>query len=225
MNGTNLKYGLLYIGMAFMAFSCHPSGPEVHTGDLLFQAGKLSEMSEAIVAATEKSAKKSDSKTEFEPMPAFTHVGIAVEKEGAIRVLEAAKGGVRHTPLKDFLQKSQFRHGNPMVVVMRLRDTSGVAAAVRRAEEFVGQPYDYSYLPDNGKMYCSELVYESYRKKDGAPRFTAHPMRFRTEDGTLPRFWKELFEQLGEPVPEGVPGTNPEAMSHEAILMCVGRFF
>ena len=86
-------------------------------------------------------------------------------------------------------------------------------------------PYDYSFRPDNGKFYCSELVWECYRTSDGSPIFTAHPMNFRAEDGTLPQFWTELFARRGESVPEGVPGTNPNDMSQERTLREVYRWF
>ena len=43
---------LLYIGMLFSAVSCGRPTPELHPGDLLFQVGKTSEMTEAITAAT-----------------------------------------------------------------------------------------------------------------------------------------------------------------------------
>ena len=74
-------------------------------------------------------------------------------------------------------------------------------------------------------MYCSELVWESYRRPTGERIFAARPMNFRNEDGTLPRYWTELFERLGEEIPEGVPGTNPNEMARDSALRTVGHFF
>ena len=108
---------------------------------------------------------------------------------------------------------------------MRLKDTAGLAAAVRRARCLLGVPYDYSYRPGREKLYCSELVWESYRAEDGTPLFTARPMNFRAADGTLPQFWADLFDRLGEPVPEGLPGTNPNDMAQEELLEEVHRYF
>jgi len=108
---------------------------------------------------------------------------------------------------------------------MRLKDTAGIAAAVRRARSFLGVPYDYSYRPGREKLYCSELVWESYRAEDGTPLFTARPMNFRAADGTMPQFWTELFAKAGEEIPEGVPGTNPNDMARESILECAGRYY
>jgi hypothetical protein len=108
---------------------------------------------------------------------------------------------------------------------MRLRDTTGVAAAIERARKFIGQPYDYSFRPDNGKMYCSELVWESYLAPDGSRRFPARPMNFLAADGSLPRFWAELFAGLGEEIPQDIPGTNPNDMARDPQLKEVTRYY
>lgn len=155
----------------------------------------------------------------------YTHVGIALCANGADSVLEASTEGVRTVALKDFLAEAGSIHGRPAVVAMRLRDTSGLAVSLLRARTCLGLPYDYSFRPDNGRLYCSELVWESYRRADGTPVFPARPMNFRAEDGTMPRYWVALFEKLGEPIPEGEPGTNPNEMARDPQLVEIGRWF
>lgn len=109
---------------------------------------------------------------------------------------------------------------------MRVCEDFDADSAVTRALGHLGEVYDWSYRPDNGKMYCSELVYESFRKKDGSPLFKARQMNFRDADGNMPAFWTSLFDKIGEPVPGGgVPGTNPNDMSKEDVLREVYRFF
>lgn len=206
---------LLYIGIFFSLFACTRSGQTLRTGDLLFQVGQESAMSGAIAAATGKNEELK-----------FTHVGIAVIDDRADSVLEATSdGGVRMTALSEFLNKSARLNGRPVVVAKRLRDTAGIAAAVARARTFLGQPYDYSFRPGNGRMYCSELVWESFRTPDGGPIFPARPMNFRAADGSMPLFWTELFARLGEEIPEGVPGTNPNDMARDTLLAEVFRWF
>ena len=139
--------------------------------------------------------------------------------------LHTSDGGVRVTALGDFLARSARIDGRPAVTVMRLRDTTGVAAAIERARKFIGQPYDYSFRPDNGKMYCSELVWESYLAPDGSRRFPARPMNFLAADGSLPRFWAELFAGLGEEIPQDIPGTNPNDMARDPQLKEVARCY
>ena len=50
-------------------------------------------------------------------------------------------------------------------------------------------------------------------------------MNFRAADGHMPAFWTELFDRLGEPIPEGIPGTNPNDLAKEPVLQEVWRFF
>ncbi|WP_251214700.1 YiiX/YebB-like N1pC/P60 family cysteine hydrolase [Alistipes muris] len=204
---------ILYIGI--LGAACTQQREQLRTGDLLFQAGSESAMSSAIAAATGR-----------DEALKFTHVGIAVIGSRADSVLEATSdGGVRMTVLSDFLNKSARLNGRPVVVAKRLKDTAGIAAAVARARTFLGQPYDYSFRPDNGKLYCSELVWESYLAPDGRRLFPAQPMNFRAADGSMPPFWNELFAKLGEEIPEGLPGTNPNDMSRDTLLTEVFRWF
>ena len=206
---------LLYISILFSAVSCGRNLPDLRPGDLLFQAGKTSEMTGAITAATGKERQLN-----------YSHVGIAVRSHGVDSVLEATSdGGVWVTALGDFLARSARIDGRPAVTVMRLRDTTGVTAAVARARTYLGQPYDYSFRPDNGKMYCSELVWESYLAPDGSRRFPARPMNFLAADGSLPRFWAELFAGLGEEIPQDIPGTNPNDMARDPQLKEVTRYY
>lgn len=206
---------LIYIGVFFGLSACARSGQPLRTGDLLFQVGHESAMSGAIMAATGNDCELQ-----------FTHVGIAVIGDRADSVLEAtSNGGVRMTALDEFLGKSARTKGRPLVIAKRLKDTTGVAASVCRARCFMGQPYDYSYRPDNGRMYCSELVWESYLAPDGRHIFPARPMNFRAADGSMPPFWSELFAKLGEEIPENVPGTNPNDMARDTALTEVFRWF
>lgn len=184
-------------------------------GDLLFQVGADSPMRDAIREAT----------AEGHAVP-FTHAAVVEVTDGRVSVIEATgDGGVRRTTLPEFLGRSAEIDGHPVAAVFRLRNYAAteteIAAAVQRAAGFIGQPYDYSFLPDNGRMYCSELLYESYRRDDGTPIFTARPMNFRAADGSMPDFWVGLFARLGEEIPEGIPGTNPADMAAEDCLIKV----
>ncbi|MEG1611837.1 MAG: YiiX/YebB-like N1pC/P60 family cysteine hydrolase [Alistipes sp.] len=204
---------LLYIGVLLLSASCHPEVFRPASGDLLFQVNKSSEMTDAITATTGAN---------------FSHVAIAVHDDEADSVIEAtSEGGVRVVSLADFLSASAQIANHTAVVVMRLRDTTGITgAAVQRAHQFIGQPYDYSYQPHNNRMYCSELVWESYLDRQHSEHlFTARPMNFRNTAGELPDFWVQLFAAQGEPVPEGVMGTNPNDLSKEPLLREVHCYF
>ncbi len=181
-------------------------------GDLLFVATSSTDFSKAITDATT-----------WDDSLKYSHVAMVAEENGGYYVLEASsERGVVRTEWDDFVRTSAS--GESCIVGMRLAVDYPVKEAVARAKAHLGEPYDWSYLPDNGKMYCSELIYESYRAADGSPLFTARPMNFRDADGNLPVFWIRLFEELGESIPEGVLGTNPNDLAKEGILVEVCRF-
>lgn len=186
----------------------------LRTGDLIFQSAGSSEMSDAISESTAAADSIS-----------FVHVAILWNDNGVLRVVEASPdAGVRLLDLDDFLNDAGADGRRPELVVKRLRRDFPAEEAVARALSFLGQPYDWFYLPDNGMMYCSELVYESFLDEEGNHIFTAKPMRFRAPDGSMPQFWTDLYEKLGVDVPEGIPGTNPNDMSEEPDLVETCRF-
>ena len=188
--------------LALSISACHPQAERLRTGDLLFVGSSegAGSMDEAIVAATGN----------------LTHVAIIqVDQTGMPWVIDATpKRGVSRYPLDSLVQ------ANPGAAffVKRLKDTTGVSRYVENALRFVGNSYDLSFLPDNDAFYCSELVRDAYRRPDGSYLFEAAPMNFLAPDGSLPPYWKELFERLEMPVPQGVPGTNPQDMSRSPLL-------
>lgn len=200
---VKMLYGLFLWGTGMLWASCSQRTFLPENGDLLFCVAEASAMSEAIVDATKTEARLQ-----------FDHVALFALVDGEEKVIEASsKQGVVCRSWSDFA--AEAAHG---FVVMRVRNQAVVPEAIRRALSFVGQPYDWSFLPDNGRLYCSELIYESFLQRDGSPLFTAQPMRFRRSDGVMPPFWEKLFAAMGEPIPEGVPGTNPNDMAREKVL-------
>lgn len=195
--------------------SCSHSYFDFQSGDLVFRVANRSQMSQAITDATSRGHQVE-----------YDHVGIVSVEGDEVFVIEAsAVKGVVKTPWNKFLQSSAKIESNPGVSVMRLTRPFDVEKTIIRAENNLGLLYDWSYRSDNGKLYCSELVYECYLDEEGKPLFTARPMNFRDADGNMPAFWIDLFKSLGESIPEGEPGTNPNDMSQEKILKEVYRFF
>lgn len=147
----------------------------------------------------------------------YTHVAIVFHQDGEERIIEAAPGGgVAICTLEDFVQ----RNGN--VDFYRLQGVSyNPETVIGRAKSHLGEDYDYTYLPDNRMMYCSELVYESYVTDEGEHIFSSRPMNFLNSDGSLDEFWQNLFDRLQMEVPQNVPGTNPNDMSKDAKLILV----
>lgn len=147
------------------------------------------------------------------------HVGILDLSDSQPMVIEASpEHGVREICLDDFIEDVKA-NGNQRILIKRLSIDFPAQVAIANARLHIGEPYDWSYLPDNGKMYCSELVYESYVTHSGEKIFEAKPMNFKGPDGTIPDFWVNLFAERGEEIPEGVLGTNPHDMSKDDILI------
>ena len=197
-----LKKILLVLALTLALSACHSPVDRLRTGDLLFVGSSegAGSMDEAIVAATGN----------------LTHVAIIqVDQAGMPWVIDATpKRGVSRYPLDSLIQ------ANPEAafLVKRLKDTTGVSSFVENALRYLGDPYDLTFLPDNDAYYCSELVRDAYRRPDGSYLFDATPMNFLSPDGSLPTYWKELFERLDMPVPQGILGTNPQDMSRLPLL-------
>lgn len=177
--------------------------------DLIFQVAEMTEFSKAITDAT---AQKDIIK--------YDHVGIIILENKIPHVLEAnSKTGVSLVTLQDFINKSAAGY-----VIKRVKLPIATQEIIRLAKSHLGEAYDWSFLPNNGKMYCSELIYDCFLSNEGKHLFHASPMNFRDEAGNMPQFWIDLFQKLGEKIPEGILGTNPNDISKETILTEIYRF-
>lgn len=205
------------LAAALMA-ACSTSGSNgIQTGDLVFvglpmdyQADSTS-MGSAIVDAT--GGKEVN----------MIHAAILEVQGDGIWIIDATtERGVARYPLADFLADFTLPDGGyPVFQVKRLVDNSNAAGYVENAKRFIGQQYDNAFLPSNGAMYCTELVHDSYIGEDGCSLFHEVPMNFRNEDGEFPAYWVQLFAGLGMPIPQDVPGTNPQEMAAETVLIPV----
>lgn len=171
-------------------------------GDLIFVSdateSHTGSMEDAIAAATGN----------------FTHVAIVLSPDTVIEATPLR--GVAKRSMKDFCQENE----NKVLAVYCLQESICLDTAYLRsqAQALTGKDYDYYFLPDNDKYYCSELVQACFRHCDGSPLFRSSPMNFHASDGTLPAYWKHLFDSLQCPVPQGVDGTNPAFMSMDSSL-------
>jgi len=83
-------------------------------------------------------------------------------------VVEATSHGVVTKPLVAFLSTvDDFLVLRPQFCSPESMNTAG-----EQAKKFVGFPYNFSFQPDNGSVYCSELVFQAYAKTPEWKRFT-----------------------------------------------------
>ena len=203
------------LSLLLTAVSCRPEPlagavgePKIETGDLMFVGIPMNygedSMSQAIADATA-----------IGDTVNFIHTAVLeVDAEGSVWVIDAtlAHGVDRHpldTLLSDF---TLHRGGRATFEVMRLKDNRQARRYAEQAKALLGEEYDLYFLPANGRHYCTELVYDLYVREDGSHVFDCVPMNFKNAAGEMPAYWTRLFDSLGEPVPQGEPGTNPQQM-------------
>ena len=191
-----------------------PSPPpcDFETGDLIF-IHDTTGMGHAIQSATAWDSLQ----------PAFTHVAITQCTDSGVYVFDATPSlGVARRTLRDFCLSFYDTNSDygftSMAKYYSVEVPYDTATLLKRLQAFVGQPYDPYFLPDNGRLYCSELVYECFFDTSGNHLFPLQPMNFYASDGTLPAYWQHHFDSLGTAVPQNVPGTNPNDMSRSPIL-------
>jgi len=180
-------------------------------GDILFQDLDCGPLCEAIEAVTEGVNGKD-----------FSHCGMVVEVDGSLQVVEAiSKGGVVLTPVEQFIARS----GAENITHTRLKPAHRYALpmATAFAIDQVGMPYDEEYILKNGRFYCSELLYESFKMANkNKDFFQLYPMTYkqpRSQD-FFPA-WEAYYEKLDKPIPEGKPGLNPGSISRSDKLMVI----
>ena len=127
-------FALLIISL----FSCTKKVENFKEGDIIFQTSR-SRQSPLIALAT---------------LSNKTHCGIIVEKNTKLYVLEASSK-VCLTPIDKFIAKGE----NGTYQVKRYTNKPMKI----KYDKYLGQKYDLAFQFDNGKMYCSELVYIIYK--------------------------------------------------------------
>lgn len=144
----------------------------------------------------------------------FSHCGIVVEKEGKLWVVEAY-GAVQEVLLDSFLQRNVDSEGKPKVLIGRPKDKELAKQSAELVSSYLGKGYDDAFTLGDDKYYCSELVYECFKKaNDDKEYFPLNVMTFKTPgtDSIMP-FWVAYYKELNQPVPEGAKGINPGAIS------------
>lgn len=175
-------------------------------GDLLFQDSDCGPFCEAIETVT----------TGYRGAR-LSHVGMLIDNDGELIVIEAVSDGVILTALDTFLNRALDHDGNPKVIVGRLKEEYRplISAASEHARSKLGKSYDDIFDITNDAYYCSELVYESYKvANDQIDVFQLFPMTFK-DPATNETFeiWESYFQNLNYAIPESQPGLNPGGIS------------
>lgn len=119
-------------------------------GDVVFQSLPSGPLVEAIEGITNSP---------------FSHCGVVMRDAEGGWVVHEAIGVVRLTPL--YLWAVRGRGARMDVWRLRATPTGTTGLDVGKLREALGRhtgkPYDYRYAPDDGEIYCSELVFKAYK--------------------------------------------------------------
>ena len=87
----------------------------------------------------------------------WTHCGVVVNTPEGMKVLEASKT-VKLTPFNSFIGRA--KNENWCIKRPKQKLTKPI-----NYNKYIGQPYDLEFKFNNGKMYCSELVWLVYKEQ------------------------------------------------------------
>ncbi len=183
---------------------------KVRDGDLLFVTAARTGLSGAIDDATATQGKLS-----------FDHVALVAHAGDAAVVLHADEHGSREQPLAAFVAEANAKQRQ--IVVYRLTATyrPAIPDAIAQARRMLGKPYNDTYVPDDNSYYCSDFIERAFRMHHV---FALQPMNFRNlQTGKISPYWIEFYRSKGMPVPQDMPGTNPNDMAKTPALSAIGR--
>jgi hypothetical protein len=201
--------------------ACHPARLDgirrpfpapLETGDLIFLDLDCGPLCVAIEEVTRQQYQVAG--------PALSHVGlIERDSDGRLWVWEAwparapRSSGVVRTPLPEVLSRVAAAEGRPGGYwVGRLRPSWRALgrAALGRVKRWVNSPYDEDFLLNNGRFYCSELIYHAFQMANqGQAFFSLHPMYFGAPGTAARRTWETYYHRRNVAIPEGQPGLSP----------------
>ena len=131
----------LFVIMALMTISCNNDVDvnALQEGDIVFIESQSSQSPYIKVGTMSK----------------WTHCGVVVNTPQGLKVLEASKT-VRLTPFAKFIGSAKDE--NWTVKRPKQKLTKPISYS-----KYLGMPYDLEFKFNNGKMYCSELVWLVYK--------------------------------------------------------------
>lgn len=187
-----------------LLFSCcaHANDFEkLHEGDIIFQTSR-SAQSKAIQISTGSK---------------LSHVGLVFKRNGKLSVLEAVQP-VKYTKIEDWINRGE----NHDYTVMRIKNadkllTDKVLLKLKKeAESFLGKSYDLSFGWTDDKIYCSELVWKSYKRATGLELGHLQKLSDLNLDSSIVK--KKIIERYGKSVPFNQPIISPAQIANSDLL-------
>lgn len=208
-----MRFTILFLVLAIT--SCNTF--RLKEGDILFQDIDCGPMCEAIEAVTQ-------GVNDYN----FSHIALVVASNDSLYALEAISEGVVLTPIDNFLERSLDSSGKPKVIVGRLKKEYQHLniKATEYAINQIGTVYDDKFIINNNKYYCSELIYDAYKRANNNQEvFRLYPMTFKpfNSDDFFP-VWEEYYKNLEIEIPEGELGINPGGISRSDYITIIFKY-
>jgi hypothetical protein len=195
--------------LLFVSFAGFSQKLTLKSGDLLFQSMNCGPLCEAINEVTSGYQGRD-----------FSHLGLVYLKNDSIYVIEAAGTEVKITPFETF---KTYTTEKMFVGRLKRKYRALIPEAITFALQQIGVPYDEEYVYNNGKYYCSELLYDAFLHANKKPFFELFPMTFKSpKSNEFFEVWAEYYKKLHMEIPEGKPGCNPGGISTSAKLKIIG---
>ncbi len=193
----------------FFSFVGFSQNITLKSGDLLFQSMNCGPLCEAINEVT-SGYQGHD----------FSHLGLVYIKNDSILVIEASGSSVKITPYETF---KTYTAEKMFVGRLKRKYRALIPEAIAFALQQIGVPYDEEYVYNNGKYYCSELLYDAFLHANKKPLFDLFPMTFKSPktEGYF-EVWVDYYKKLNIEIPEGKPGCNPGGISTSDKLKIIG---
>lgn len=128
-----------------------PSASKLKEGDIVFQTSKSSQ-SKYIILATRSQ---------------WSHCGVIIERPDGLYVLEAIST-VSLTPYQQWVERGKGKH-------LSMKRYTEEPVKIKYSK-YLGKPYDLAFKFNNGKWYCSELVYDIYKRQLGVELCKPRPV-------------------------------------------------
>jgi hypothetical protein len=193
----------------FFSFVGFSQNITLKSGDLLFQSMNCGPLCEAINEVT-SGYQGHD----------FSHLGLVYIKNDSILVIEASGSSVKITPYETF---KTYTAEKMFVGRLKRKYRALIPEAIAFALQQIGVPYDEEYVYNNGKYYCSELLYDAFLHANKKPLFDLFPMTFKSpKTEEYFEVWVDYYKKLNIEIPEGKPGCNPGGISTSDKLKIIG---
>lgn len=200
-----VKKTLLIVLILFGLLGCQNTEfQRLQNGDIIFHTSNSSQ-SQAIQAATNSK---------------YSHLGMIYIDNDNYYVFEAVQP-VKMTPLQDWIKRGKGGH----YVVKRLKNsdkilTSDALAKMKKiGQQYMGKNYDLYFEWSDERIYCSELVWKTYKNALGIE--IGKLQAFEEFDLSHPAVKEKLKERYGENIPMQELVISPDQMFRSSLLKTI----